>query len=98
MLKSLDGAALARWRTALKSAEPARCSFSMPKFAFAPKAGSIKASLQRLGVQTAFTDKAELKPMLGRAAPARTWTTCTMPPASPWTRTAAKPWPRPRRR
>lgn len=69
MLERLDGEALARWRAALKSAEPARCSFAMPKFAFAPKAGSIKTSLQRLGVQTAFTDKADLRPMLGRSAP-----------------------------
>ncbi|MBI5719014.1 MAG: serpin family protein [Burkholderiales bacterium] len=69
MLKSLTGATFARWQAALKAPAPARCSFAMPKFAFAPKAGSIKASLERLGVKTAFTEKAELRPMLGRAAP-----------------------------
>lgn len=68
MLKGLDGAGLARWQAALKAAPPARCAFALPKFSFAPKAGSIKASLQRLGVKTAFTEKAELVPMLGRSA------------------------------
>jgi len=69
MLKGINGATLAQWQSALKAPPPARCSFTMPKFSFAPKAGSIKASLERLGVKTAFTEKAELRPMLGRAAP-----------------------------
>lgn len=69
LLKGLTGGALAQWRSALSAAAPQRCAFAMPKFGFAPKAGSIKASLERLGVKTAFTEKAELRPMLGRAAP-----------------------------
>jgi serpin B len=68
MLKGLTGATFANWQTALKS-PPARCNFALPKFSFAPKAGSIKAPLERLGVKTAFTEKAELRPMLGRSAP-----------------------------
>ncbi len=69
MLKGMTGATFATWQAALKSPPPARCNFAMPKFSFAPKAGSIKAALERLGVKTAFTEKAELRPMLGRAAP-----------------------------
>jgi len=69
MLKGLTGTSFATWQSALKSPQPVRCSFAMPKFSFAPKAGSIKAALERLGVKTAFTEKAELRPMLGRAAP-----------------------------
>jgi len=69
MLKGISGATLAQWQAALKAPQPVRCSFAMPKFAFAPKAGSIKTSLERLGVKTAFTEKAELRPMLGRSAP-----------------------------
>ncbi|MBL8324684.1 MAG: hypothetical protein JNJ89_06960 [Rubrivivax sp.] len=66
LLERLRGATFARWHSELKAQAPVRCSFSMPKLAFAPKAGSAKASLQRLGVQRAFTDRAELRPMLGR--------------------------------
>lgn len=69
MLKGLTGATFAGWQAALKTAPPVRCSFGLPKFGFAPKAGSIKTSLERLGVKTAFTEKAELRPMLGRSAP-----------------------------
>lgn len=69
MLRGLSGTTFAHWQAALKSPPPARCSFAMPKFGFAPKSGSIKAALERLGVKTAFTEKAELRPMLGRAAP-----------------------------
>lgn len=69
LLKGLTGATFANWQAALVSPQPVRCSFAMPKFSFAPKAGSIKAALERLGVKTAFTEKAELRPMLGRAAP-----------------------------
>lgn len=68
LLKGLSGASFARWQSALKLPPPMRCSFAMPKFNFSPKAGSIKAPLERLGVKTAFTDRAELRPMLGRAA------------------------------
>lgn len=71
LLKDLSGGTLARWRSTLAApaAKAPRCSFSMPKVAFAPKAASIKASLERLGIKTAFTSKAELRPMLGRASP-----------------------------
>ncbi|MBL8341645.1 MAG: hypothetical protein JNL30_09265 [Rubrivivax sp.] len=68
LVKGLSGATFARWHGELKAQAPVRCSFAMPKLAFAPKAGSAKASLQRLGVQRAFTDRAELRPMLGRLA------------------------------
>ncbi len=68
MLKGLTGATFANWQGALKSAPPQRCSLALPKFSFTPKAGSIKTSLERLGVKTAFTEKAELRPMLGRSA------------------------------
>ena len=66
LLKSASGAGFARWAAAL---QPARCSFAMPKFNFAPKSGSIRSSLQNLGVKTAFTDQADLRPMPGRHAP-----------------------------
>lgn len=70
MLQGLNGSTLAKWRTALQAPAAAqRCQFAMPKFSFAPKAGSIKASLERLGVKAAFTEKAELRPMLGSSAP-----------------------------
>ncbi len=68
LLKGLSGATFARWQTELTAAQPLRCSFAMPKFSFAPKAGSIKASLEQLGVKRAFTEQADLRPMLGRAA------------------------------
>jgi serpin B len=68
LLKGLHGGGLARWHAALKAATPARCAFAMPKFAFAPRAGSIRPALERLGVKTAFTSRAELRPMLGRTA------------------------------
>lgn len=69
LLESITGITFARWHAELKlpAQAPARCSFSMPRFGFAPKAGSIKAALQQLGVRRAFTDRAELRPMLGRA-------------------------------
>ena len=68
LLKGLSGASFARWHAALKAPPTARCAFALPKFSFAPKAGSIKAPLERLGVKRAFTDRAELRPMLGRSA------------------------------
>ena len=66
LLQGASGAIFARWQTALKTAAAPRCSFALPKFSFAPKAGSIKAPLERLGVKTAFTERAELRPMFGR--------------------------------
>jgi serpin B len=69
LLKGANGGTFASWQASLKTAQPQRCAFALPKFSFAPKAGSIRPLLEKLGVKTAFTDKAELKPMLGRAAP-----------------------------
>jgi serpin B len=65
LVKGADGAALERWRAALKEE---RCTFTLPKFAFGPKAGSIKNTLQAAGVKAAFSDRAELRPLLGAAA------------------------------
>ncbi len=65
LARSGNGAVLQRWRSAL---QPAKCSFSMPKFNFAAKPGSLKSTLERLGVKTLFTTRADLQPMLGRAA------------------------------
>ena len=61
----LTGAQLARWRAALA---PSRCELALPRFAIAPLSGSLKSALQGLGVKTVFTDRADLRPMLGRAA------------------------------
>ncbi|MCW5637278.1 MAG: hypothetical protein KIT17_28375 [Rubrivivax sp.] len=68
LLKNLSGEGLARWRAALVAGQPVRCSLALPKFAFAPKPGSIKPALEKLGVKRAFTARAELAPMLGRAS------------------------------
>jgi serpin B len=65
LARSGNGAALQRWRAAL---QPAKCSFSMPKFNFAAQPGSMKAALERLGVKTLFSSRADLQPMLGRAS------------------------------
>lgn len=62
---ALSGAQLARWRAALA---PSRCELALPRFAIAPLSGSLKSALQGLGVKTVFTDRADLRPMLGRAA------------------------------
>jgi serpin B len=59
------GDQLTRWRSALK---PLKCELALPRFAIAPQAGSLKTALQSLGVQTVFSDAADLRPMLGRGA------------------------------
>ena len=59
------GEQLARWRAALK---PLKCELALPKFVIAPQAGSLKSTLQGLGVMTVFTEAADLRPMLGRGA------------------------------
>lgn len=61
----LGGDQVTRWRSALK---PLKCELALPRFAIAPQAGSLKTALQSLGVQTVFTDAADLRPMLGRSA------------------------------
>jgi serpin B len=62
---ALGGDQLTRWRSALK---PLKCELALPRFAIAPQSGSLKTALQSLGVQTVFTDAADLRPMLGRGA------------------------------
>lgn len=62
---SAMGAQMARWRAALA---PIKCELSLPSFAIAPVSGSLKSALQGLGVKTVFTDRADLRPMLGRGA------------------------------
>ncbi len=60
-----SGAQLARWRASMA---PIKCELSLPRFAIAPQSGSLKSVLQGLGVKTVFTDRADLRPMLGRGA------------------------------
>lgn len=62
---SATGAQMARWRAALA---PIKCELSLPSFAIAPLSGSLKSALQGLGVKTVFTERADLRPMLGRGA------------------------------
>lgn len=59
------GAQMIRWRAALA---PIKCELSLPSFAMAPVSGSLKSALQGLGVKTVFTERADLRPMLGRGA------------------------------
>lgn len=65
LLQGLNGAELARWQTGLRAQ---RCALAVPKIALAPKAGPLRALLERLGVKTVFTTAADLRPMLGRQA------------------------------
>ena len=64
-LAGFNGAQLARWRAAL---QPVKCELALPRFALAPQSGSLKNTLQSLGVKTVFTTAADLRPMLGRQA------------------------------
>lgn len=57
------GAQLERWRAAL---QPLRCELAVPRVTLAPQAVSLKPALQALGVKAVFTDRADLRPMLGR--------------------------------
>lgn len=59
------GVQLAQWRAAL---QPVKCAFAMPRFAIAPQAAALKPALMALGVKAVFSDAADLRPMLGRAA------------------------------
>lgn len=65
LLQSLDGAKLSAWRATL---EPQKCKLALPKFELAPRAASIRPALEALGVKTAFTTAADLRPMLGLRA------------------------------
>lgn len=61
----LGGSELASWSERLR---PVTCRLHLPRFSVAPRVASLKAPLQALGVRQAFSDRADLKPMLGSAA------------------------------
>ena len=61
----LAGADLASWGDRLESVT---CRVHLPRFSVAAQARSLKPQLSALGVRTVFTDRADLRPMLGRAA------------------------------
>jgi serpin B len=61
----LGGAELASWSERLR---PVTCRLHLPRFSVAPRVASLKAPLQALGVRQAFSDRADLRPMLGSAA------------------------------
>ncbi len=61
----LAGADLASWGDRL---EPGTCRVHLPRFSVAAQAQSLKPPLAALGVRTVFSDRADLRPMLGRAA------------------------------
>ena len=65
LVKDLNGAELARWQAAL---QPKKCQLALPKFNVAPKAMALRPLLESLGMKTAFSPAADLRPMLGRAA------------------------------
>ncbi len=65
LVKGLNGAELARWQAAL---QPKKCQLALPKFKIAPKATALRPLLESLGMTTAFSPAADLRPMLGRAA------------------------------
>ncbi len=65
LARSLDGRQFAAWQAAL---QPQKCKLALPKFSVAPKSGSLRPGLEALGVKTAFTTAADLRPMLGRQA------------------------------
>lgn len=62
------GAAAPRWQAWREQLKPQRCRLTLPRFAIAPSAGSLKPALVALGVKAVFTDSADLRPMLGRGA------------------------------
>jgi serpin B len=65
LLKGLTGTELARWQAGLK---PQKCALALPKFKIDAKATALRPVLESLGVKTAFTPAADLRPMLGRQA------------------------------
>ncbi len=65
LLQSMSGAKLSAWRAAL---QPQKCRLALPKFELAPQAASVRPALEALGVKTAFTAAADLRPMLGARA------------------------------
>ena len=65
LMQSLNGPQLSAWRTTL---QPQKCRLALPKFELAPRAGSIRSTLEALGVRSAFTTAADLRPMLGSRA------------------------------
>jgi len=65
LLQAMSGPKLAAWRAAL---QPQKCRLALPKFELAPQAASVRPALEALGVKTAFTTAADLRPMLGPRA------------------------------
>ena len=63
--KNLAGLDMAAWSARL---EESNCELHLPKFAIPAEARSLKAALLGLGVRRAFTDTAELQPLLGSGA------------------------------
>lgn len=63
--KDMAGLDMASWSGQLKEST---CRLELPRFSIEAPAQSLKAVLQALGVRRAFTDRAELAPMLGAAA------------------------------
>jgi len=61
----LDGRRFTAWQAAL---QPEKCAFALPKFDLAPRAASLRAPLEALGLKKVFTPEADLRPMLGRRA------------------------------
>ena len=65
LAQSISGRVLADWQAAL---QPLKCKLALPKFNIAPQTTSLKPRLEALGMKTAFTPAADLRPMLGKAA------------------------------
>ncbi len=63
--QDLAGLDMAAWSSQLKESV---CQLQLPRFHIDAPAISLKAMLQGIGVQQAFTDRAELQPLLGAAA------------------------------
>ncbi|MES2943491.1 MAG: serpin family protein [Pseudomonadota bacterium] len=61
----LEGLDIASWNASLK---PSTCRVELPKFSIAPSSKPLKASLQAMGMKTAFTADADFAPLLGKAA------------------------------
>lgn len=65
LARGITGAAVAGWLPRLK---PQKCRLALPRFEIAPQPVAVKPLLEGLGVKTAFTPTADLRPMLGRAS------------------------------
>ena len=65
LIAGASGLDLATWRAGLT---PKRCILQMPRFSVKLPSTSLRAPLQAMGVKTAFSPQADLKPMLGPEA------------------------------